>query len=795
MLINLMLAAVVRNYEIQTRAAEATARHRRDCAIQAAFTLLDLNSNGFVDLVELSALLQRVSEPVFSLFDGEMSRALDTARTMHSLQRMLEGDAALPVRGLGPTAFAECVLALQKDHSLTAHVGELLDDEDDDTDAEASGWHGASSEASNATSLATSPRPSLESPSPPDVPPLAPLDVPAAARELLETEGRTWEANPSSTVVTTDVTTDRLRGLGPSTGGTGADGDAGGGDDASAGGGADGDGDGSGDGSGGGSGSNGGRSSGGSGGGGGSSSSAFDGAAGSVGVPAFRPAERGPRPLPDPRCASLESLPEFLRVGSSASQLSLGGSGPDGDRSEGGLRHRASSTREVRWSDEGAPYIDERRWSDERRQVVVIESEDGMRATIGAPLPSPRSTGSPAVRMVRRAVRSARFDLAIDAVLVLNMALVLSEIELLLSGEWDALRAIEASTAPLFSLVFVGEAALKLWVLGYHRFFRRRDQTYALIVAGLTAIADVINFVMDGQLGTDDGLSDDVEVRIALGCRLLRLPRLVFSLQRGNPFFSRLLKELNAFGGLFGLIVVLFTFYGQLGVALFGGKIRVDTFPNATDGGDGGLFIPLIGASIPPDYAYCNFNDFPSALLTLFYQLMINNWFLTMELAVLVTRTDWARVYFVSWYWLAAICMTNLVVAQILQVSQVAAGGAHEGAREHAANGHEGARHTAQGARARVAVGSAPAALSAHVTAALRRLAQETPESTPHPRQPTPLRRQATAGPVLQSSVSQLLVATAEGGTAAPAAARTDADCTTQPALDSAAASVGSHGL
>ena len=59
---NLVLAAVVSNYERQMRSAESLARHRRDAALEAAFTLLDLNCNGFVDLIEFSALLQRVSQ-------------------------------------------------------------------------------------------------------------------------------------------------------------------------------------------------------------------------------------------------------------------------------------------------------------------------------------------------------------------------------------------------------------------------------------------------------------------------------------------------------------------------------------------------------------------------------------------------------------------------------------------------------------------------------------------------------------------------------------------------------------
>ena len=69
-----------KKYEAQMRTAERLARARRVCAFEAAFMLLDLNCSGFVDIAEFSALLQRVSRPVFSLFDGETRRALDRWR-------------------------------------------------------------------------------------------------------------------------------------------------------------------------------------------------------------------------------------------------------------------------------------------------------------------------------------------------------------------------------------------------------------------------------------------------------------------------------------------------------------------------------------------------------------------------------------------------------------------------------------------------------------------------------------------------------------------------------------------
>ena len=78
----------------------------------------------------------------------------------------------------------------------------------------------------------------------------------------------------------------------------------------------------------------------------------------------------------------------------------------------------------------------------------------------------------------------------------------------------------------------------------------------------------------------------------------------------------------------------LFALYAQLGVSLFGGLVKVDYWsrddPQAL-------------------YAYCNFNDFGSAVLTLFELLVVNNWHDIMGVVVDLT-SPWSVLYFVSWY-------------------------------------------------------------------------------------------------------------------------------------------------
>ena len=78
--------------------------------------------------------------------------------------------------------------------------------------------------------------------------------------------------------------------------------------------------------------------------------------------------------------------------------------------------------------------------------------------------------------------------------------------------------------------------------------------------------------------------------------------------------------------------------FGQVGVLAFGGTIyHGDAFERTAN---------VTGAD--PLYTYCNFNDFGSAIVTLFELLVVNNWQVVMA-AVVVVDGQWSRWYFFSW--------------------------------------------------------------------------------------------------------------------------------------------------
>ena len=521
-----------------------------------------------------------------------MNHALDTAQTMNALQAYLEGDAAMPVHGLGPEAFAECLLALRRD-GHAAHTGDARysDSESDEEDSFSPGSRS----------------------------PVASGVAPAAHRP---------------------ATSQRVAfGVGETSGAP---------------------------------------------------------AAASVPASAAPPRSASSRPSAGVANASLQA--PLL---------------PDGDQEYDGGPAAATIARDAP-SDDASGLSGARLGSRERLPVqrTHLVDADGTHVSIGVPRVDSglyRTSASARLsRTLRRMFRTQRFARAIDALVLTNICVLLVEVELISKfglGTWDTLTDVEVS-APFFDLAFLAEISLKLWAFGLRPFFRMRSEAYALIVIGITICADFMHFLAPapgaaataaaaaaaaaatdpdfaiaapvigdangdgwGLLGNSSAAPPDdsltvVTLRVALALRLLRIPRLVFSLSEFTAVFGHLLSRLRTYFGLMGFIFVVFTLFAQLGVALFGGLIKTTTpYPKGAE-----LFF------------WCNFNDYPSAMLTLFELWFVNNWFVIMEGAVRSGGGNWARAYCVTWWVVASIFIMNILVAQLLETSDSALeGGVKEG--------------------------------------------------------------------------------------------------------------------
>ena len=106
--------------------------------------------------------------------------------------------------------------------------------------------------------------------------------------------------------------------------------------------------------------------------------------------------------------------------------------------------------------------------------------------------------------------------------------------------------------------------------------------------------------------------------------------------------------------GQFFFIYLLFYTYSVIGMLLFGGDLSKAAFEET---------------SAPNYYYLMNFNDFGCAMVTLFHQMIINNWFITVDMYVAIKGgQNWYRLYFVSFWIITVLIMFNTFIAIILEI-------------------------------------------------------------------------------------------------------------------------------
>jgi len=238
-------------------------------------------------------------------------------------------------------------------------------------------------------------------------------------------------------------------------------------------------------------------------------------------------------------------------------------------------------------------------------------------------------------------------EVALALVLLLDAALLSVEVDRNARAHDDAMRRLEAPSAPAFDTLYLLELLMKLALLGGARYARYASHAFDGAVTLVTVGADAYALLV---ARTDQAL------RVAMALRTLRLLRLVTAIRSFRTIFGRFVHMLPRLTGLFGALWSVFSIYAQVGVLAFGGTIyHGDAFERTAN---------VTGAD--PLYTYCNFNDFGSAIVTLFELLVVNNWQVVMA-AVVVVDGQWSRWYFFSWWVVAVLVFSNLLVAFILE--------------------------------------------------------------------------------------------------------------------------------
>ncbi|DAZ99756.1 TPA: hypothetical protein N0F65_003543 [Lagenidium giganteum] len=244
-------------------------------------------------------------------------------------------------------------------------------------------------------------------------------------------------------------------------------------------------------------------------------------------------------------------------------------------------------------------------------------------------------------------VTSKSFEKIVDVVILTNLFAILMEIQAKIDDEPELQHSWERYM-PVYSVVCFVEMVLKMYSYRLNGYFSTPKNVYDCVVTVVISVAEIslkVHYVK--------GMSWNW-VRLLLVLRFLRCLRLLVALKSLNSMFAIVIRLLPAFTTLYGMLGLVMVEYAVIGEQLFGGKLVE---------GDEVLAATTYGKS---NYYSNNFNDFASAMTTLFELLLVNNWNVVMEGTVAVT-TRWSRVYFISFYVIGVVMVLSLVVAFVVE--------------------------------------------------------------------------------------------------------------------------------
>ena len=206
----------------------------------------------------------------------------------------------------------------------------------------------------------------------------------------------------------------------------------------------------------------------------------------------------------------------------------------------------------------------------------------------------------------------------------------------------------------LFELfILIKHLGIKRIIL--HHFNRVIFQVFNIVVL----ICTFAIFFLDSDKEKNDTYKQFMNIlKIFIGLRTIR----IFVFLDKFKVIKNIYKIINIskemfYRNLFTLYS-LFLLFSTLSILLTGGTIKKGAFDDDIDD------------SIPPNYEYINFNDFPSAFVTCFSLLMINN--LNILVKSLTKYIDFNQVmmefYFATFYFFSTLIIVNIIQTLLLEL-------------------------------------------------------------------------------------------------------------------------------
>ena len=247
-------------------------------------------------------------------------------------------------------------------------------------------------------------------------------------------------------------------------------------------------------------------------------------------------------------------------------------------------------------------------------------------------------------------VRTKAFGKFVTSMLCFNALVVLIEWNKSVFGldatNDDGLYVLEGA----FGMLYLTEMLLKWGGHSFFKYWRDPLNCYDGIITLLSTGVEVALLV-------PNGFDQGVWLKWLIVMRVLRLTRLLIKVRLYKVIIStffELLPSLLPLLCAFGCIVSMYATYGvqQFGGMSYRGNPRLEgtTYAEA-------------------EYYDLNLNDFPSAIVMLVCQCIVNNWFVLMDGYAAMSGSEFARLYFISFYFIATVFVLNLVIVVILDAA------------------------------------------------------------------------------------------------------------------------------
>ncbi|XP_026508899.1 two pore calcium channel protein 1-like isoform X1 [Terrapene carolina triunguis] len=256
---------------------------------------------------------------------------------------------------------------------------------------------------------------------------------------------------------------------------------------------------------------------------------------------------------------------------------------------------------------------------------------------------------------IRSMVQHKGFVWTYDVIILINAVFIALDEEnpLISYAEW------------VFLSLYILEILLKVYTYEPRAFFAKTQFwnwfDTSIIIAALIAT------ILNASLKSASQYNSQQVLDIVFILRVLRLIRIVDSIQRFRVIMNTLINIVPTMLTFGGLALVVYYMFAIIGMELFQGKIqffpRNSTAHHALECGN-----PALKDSMFARAKYCknNFNDITSSFVVLMELTVVNQWHVLANGFALVTHQA-AKLYFIAFHIVVVIMIINILIAFILE--------------------------------------------------------------------------------------------------------------------------------